>query len=94
MPEAPAKKTRFFAGVKVGPDDPQAAYLRVSCYLKEQTFESAEGSAVIPGHHVRFSVWVDDTARCVMSLPETEALELSRFIETELRALNGASTLP
>ena len=90
MPDAPAKATRFFAGVRIDHEDPQAAFLRVSCYLKEQTFTSAEGSALIPGRHVLFSVWVDDTARCALSLTESEALELSHFIDEELRALSPA----
>jgi len=81
--EAP-KRTRFFAGVKVNDGDPDHAFLRVSCYLKEQLFESPEGSVTIPGHHVRFSVWVGDEARCVLSLPETEALSLAGFIRDEL----------
>jgi len=85
-----AKRTRFFAGVKVGEGDPDHAFLRVSCYLKQQLFESAEGSVTIPGHHVRFSVWVGDEARCVLSLPETEAVSLASFIRDELDQLAGA----
>jgi hypothetical protein len=78
------KRVRFFAGVKVSDDDPEGAFLRVSCYLKEQMFESDEGSVTIPGHHVRFSVWVGSEARCVMSIPETEARALADFITQEL----------
>lgn len=80
----PAKTTRFFAGVKVGQGDPDHAYLRVSCYREDQLFESPEGSVTVPGHHVRFSVWVGDEARCVMSLPETEAAALATYIRDEL----------
>jgi hypothetical protein len=80
---------RFFAGMKVGERDPEGAFLRVSCYLKEQRFESPEGSVTIPGHHVRFSIWVEDGARCVLSIPESEALELAEFIRAELSRLNG-----
>ncbi|MGH2693679.1 MAG: hypothetical protein ACRDJJ_02575 [Actinomycetota bacterium] len=56
----------------------------MSCYLKEQSFESPEGSVSIPGRHVRFSVWVKDSARCVLSVPESEARDLARFIGEEL----------
>ena len=89
----PAKRVRFFAGMKVGEQDPEGAFLRVSCYLKEQTFESPEGSVTIPGHHVRFSIWVEDGARCVLSIPESEALELADFIRGELDRLNGNTVL-
>lgn len=84
----PVKRARFFAGVKVSEGDPANAFLRVSCYLKEQTFSTPEGSVVIPGHHVRFSIWDDDRAQCVLSIPETEARELARFIEEELSNLD------
>ena len=85
LPDAQAKSARFFAGVPVADGDPQGAFLRVSCYLKEQTFTSAEGAVTIPGRHVRFSVWVGDEARCVLSIPETEAVDLARFIAAEMR---------
>jgi len=84
--DSPTKAARFFAGTKVSDDDPEGAYLRVSCYLREQTLTTDEGSVVIPGHHVRFSVWVGNAARCVVSIPEGEALDLARFISTELTA--------
>jgi hypothetical protein len=82
----PAKRARFFAGIKIGNDDPEDAFLRVSCYLRAQTVTSPEGSVVIPGRHVRFSVWVGSEARCVLSLPESEARDLARFIAEELPA--------
>ena len=87
LDEAPAKAVRFFPGLKATEEDPDGAFLRVSCYRRPQTFESAEGSVTIPGEHVRFSVWVDDRARCVLSIPAAEALELAGFIEDELAAL-------
>lgn len=87
--EPPAKRVNYFAGIKVSDDDPEQAFLRVSCYLKEQTFTSPEGSVTIPGHHVRFSVWIDSEARCVMSLPEAEARELAQFIQAELGRLEA-----
>lgn len=86
--EPPAKRVRFFAGVKVSDGDPEGAFLRVSCYLKDQLFESPEGSVTIPGHHVRFSVWVGEEARSVISIPEAEAQELAQFISDELGRLN------
>ncbi len=81
-----AKRVRFFAGTKVGEGDPEGAFLRVSCYLRDQTVTSPEGSVVIPGHHVRFSVWVGDEARCVVSIPESEAQGLAAFLVQELGA--------
>jgi hypothetical protein len=83
----PVKRARFFAGIKVAEDDPEGAFLRVSCYLREQIFETEEGSVKVPGHHVRFSVWVGSEARSVLSIPETEARELARFITEELGRL-------
>lgn len=87
-----AKRARFFAGIKVADGDPEGAFLRVSCYRKEQTFESEEGSVVIPGQHVRFSIWVDNRAQCVMSIPETEARDLAEFVETSMGELSREST--
>jgi hypothetical protein len=82
--EPPAKTVRFFPAVKVDTRDPDGAFLRVSCYLRDQTIETDDGSVVIPGRHVRFSVWSGDSARCVLSLSEAEARELSQFIVDEL----------
>lgn len=90
LEQAPVKRARFFAGVKVSEGDSAHAFLRVSCYLKEQTFSTPEGSVVIPGHHVRFSIWNGERAQCVVSIPETEARELARFIEDELSKLDEA----
>ncbi len=87
--ERPSKAVRFFAGIKVHERDPDPGFLRISCYLQEQRFETPEGAVTIPGHHVRFSVWEGDSARCVMSLPETEAREAATFILGELARLNG-----
>jgi hypothetical protein len=92
-PTAAPKRTRFFAGIKIAPDDPEGGFLRVSCYLREQRFEAPEGSVTIPGHHVRFSFWVDSSAKCVLSIPETEARELARFITEELHDLNHRAPL-
>jgi hypothetical protein len=89
----PAKRTRFFAGVKVSDEDPEAGFLRVTCYLREQQFEAPEGSVTIPGHHVRFSFWEGAKARCVLSIPEAEARDLARFITEEMSRLNRSSNL-
>jgi hypothetical protein len=86
LERTPSKKTRFFAGTKVSDKDPEGSFLRVSRYLEEQTFETPEGSVTIPGHHVRFSMWNDSEARCVLSLPETEARALAEFILDDVSA--------
>jgi hypothetical protein len=85
------KRTQWFAGVKVAPGDAENAYLRVSHYSKNQRFEAPEGSVTLPGHHVRFSVWVADEARCVISLSEMEGRALATFLARELAGLNGDS---
>jgi len=82
--ERSAKASRFFAGVRVAETDLPGAFLRVSCYRDEQVLHSPEGSVAVPGHHVRFSVWSDAEARCVISLPEIEARALIEFVSEEL----------
>lgn len=64
-----SKTARFFAGLRVDDEDPENAFLRVSSYRL--------------GNHVRFSVWVGDRARCVVSIPESEARELAAFLTAE-----------
>jgi hypothetical protein len=78
------KVARFFAGIKVGEGDPENGYLRVSCYQRDQRIESSEGSVSLRGSHVRVSMWVDNEARCVMSLPASEAREMATFIFSEV----------
>jgi ribosomal protein S27E len=85
------KSARFFPGIKLSDEDPEGAFLRVSCYRQEQTITSEQGSVVIPGHHVRFSVWVGEEARCVLSIPETEARDLADFIADELGPVDPAA---
>ncbi len=80
-----SKTARFFAGVRVDDDDPENAFLRVTSYRRRQLIEAPEGSVEVAGSHVRFSVWVDDRARCVISIPECEARELVAFLGAELR---------
>ena len=82
--ERAPKASRFFAGVKVAETDLPGVFLRVSCYRDEQVIHSPEGSVAVPGHHVRFSVWSEAEARCVISLPETEARALIEFVSEEL----------
>ena len=67
------KEARFFAGVRVDDDDPENAFLRATSYRQA-------------GRHVRFSVWVGDRARCVVSIPESEARELAAFLAAETAA--------
>lgn len=86
----PAKSARFFAGVRVDGEDPENAFLRVTSYRRSQVLEAPEGTVEIAGNHVRFSVWVDDRARCVISIPESEARELVTFLAAELRARQPA----
>lgn len=67
-----SKTARFFAGLRVADEDPADAFLRVTSYRD--------------GHHVRFSVWVGDSARCVVSISEAEARELAAFLAAETEA--------
>lgn len=82
----PAKHARFFTGVKIDERDPANGFLRVSCYRRDEHVESGGESVSIPTDHVRFSVWVEDTARCVLSIPASEARELAAFLDDELGA--------
>ena len=86
-----SKTFRYFAGIKVDERDPEGAYLRVTCYREDRRFESDEGSVTIPGHHVRFSIWVGNTCTCVISVPEVEARELTSYLAHEL---DGLSAIP
>lgn len=87
----PGKHARFFAGVKVDQDDPEQGYLRVSCYTRDERIESDGGELTYPAEHVRFSVWVDDTARCVLSIPASEANELAAFLTAEFERTKSLS---
>ena len=90
IPDRRSKTFRFFAGVKVDPGDPENAYLRVSSYRRNRIFTTPEGSVTVPGHHVRFSIWVGNTAVCVLSLPETEAKDLRDYLNHEVDTLAAA----
>lgn len=87
--EGPAKVARFFAGIKVGNDDPESGYLKVSCYRKDHRIDSDEGSVRMDANHVRVSMWVGDEARCVMSLPESEAREMANFVLSQVGAFSS-----
>ena len=87
LSERPGKVARFFAGVKVDEHDPEHGFLRVSCYRSEQRLHGSEASVSVPQHHVRFSVWVADEARCVLSLPISEARELTTFLGEALEGV-------
>jgi hypothetical protein len=89
LQENRAKAVRFFAGIKVDPGDLDSAFLRVSSYRQDQRFETSEGPVTVPGHHVRFSIWVGAEALCVISLPESEARDLAEFLFVELSGLGA-----
>ncbi|MDQ3952844.1 MAG: hypothetical protein M3279_07790 [Actinomycetota bacterium] len=78
-----SKTARFFAGLRVDDDDPENAFLRVTSYRDSEVLDAPEGSVEVPANHVRFSVWVGDRARCVVSIPESEARELAAFLASE-----------
>jgi hypothetical protein len=87
------KSARFFAATRVSESDLDHAFLRVSRYRRDQTLETSEGEIVIPGHHVRFSVWADDRALCALSLSEEEAGELADFLGRELEPVDEGRLL-
>jgi hypothetical protein len=74
------KISRWFLGIPVVASDPPHAALRVTRYVDEVEFESAEGSVKVPSHHVRFSIWAGDRAVCAVSLPDDEAERLADFV--------------
>jgi hypothetical protein len=80
------KVTDLFLGVPTHPSDRPDPVLRVSRYVDEILFESAEGSVTIPGHHVRFSMWVTDRPECAMSLSDDEASRLAMFLQAPIEA--------
>lgn len=90
----PSKVARFFAGIKIGNDDVESGYLRVSCYRKDHRIDTPEGSVRMDGAHVRVSMWVDNEARCVMSLPESEAREMATFVLGQVGRLEPTMELP
>lgn len=76
------KATNLFPGIPTHAEDPPEPVLRVSRYLDDIEITSGDHSVMIPGHHVRFSIWLVDRAVCAMSLTEDEAERLGRFLLT------------
>jgi zinc-ribbon domain len=74
------KESRWFLSVPVLPEDPLRGALRVSRYLEEFEATTPEGSVLVPSHHVRFPVWVDDAVVTAISLPDDEATKLGEFL--------------
>jgi hypothetical protein len=74
------KESRWYLSVPVLSGDPPQAALRVSRYLEEFEAVTPDGSVLIPDHHVRFSVWVDDAVVTAISLPDDEAAKLAEFL--------------
>jgi hypothetical protein len=72
----------------VVPSDPPNAALRVSRYVESVELKTAEGTARVPSHHVRFSIWHQDRAVCAVSVPDDEAEALAEFL---LAQVNGVS---
>src|SRR5215211_3776162 len=92
-PRSP-KVTQLFAGIPTHRSDPPDSVLRVSRYVEDVVFESAEGSVTIPGGHVRFSMWVSERPDCAISLSDDEVNRLAMFlldpVEPEARDREGA----
>jgi hypothetical protein len=80
------KVTQLFAGMPTHSADVPESVLRVSRYVDDVVFESAEGSVTIPGRHVRFSVWVGERPECAISLSDGEADRLALFLQTPIAA--------
>jgi hypothetical protein len=79
------KQTNLFLGIPTHPDDAPEPVLRVSRYREEVEIETVDGSVVIPGHHVRLSIWIVDRPVCAMSLSDDEAERLAQFLLGALR---------
>jgi hypothetical protein len=74
------KVTRLFLGIQTSEQDPVGAVLRVSRYLEDYEFSAPEGTIVVPGEHARFSVWLVDRPVAAISVTESDAQELGRFL--------------
>lgn len=74
------KVTRLFLGIQTSQQDPVGAVLRVSRYIEDYEFSAPEGTVVIPGEHARFSVWVVDRPVAAISVTDSDAEELGRFL--------------
>jgi hypothetical protein len=81
LARAPVPKvTRLFLGIRTSEQDPAGAVLRVSRYMEDYEFSAPEGTVVIPGEHARISVWVVDRPIAAISVTESDAEELGRFL--------------
>jgi hypothetical protein len=74
------KVTRWFRSIPVVSTDAADMLLRVSRYIEEFEIQTAEGSVLVPNHHVRFSIWQGDAAQCAVSLPDDEAEAMADFL--------------
>ncbi len=74
------KVTRLFLGIQTSEQDPAGAVLRVSRYLEDYEFSAPEGTIVVPGEHARLSVWLIDRPVAAISVTESDAQELGRFL--------------
>ena len=83
-PVSHPKVSQWFWSTPAGPQDPDQAALRVSCYLEEFEVESGGATVRIPRDHVRFSIWIDDQAVCAVSIPNQEAERLVEFLQAWL----------
>jgi hypothetical protein len=54
--------------------------------LEQIEVSSRDGSVVVPGDHVRFSIWADDQALCALSISFEEAERLVEFLQAWLPA--------
>ena len=87
------KVTRLFRSVPVSEADDPEAVLRATRYVEEFEMKTAEGSVVVPNHHVRLSIWHGDRPACVISIPDDEAEALSRFLAVIIRDGSTAASL-
>jgi hypothetical protein len=89
LPARGPKVTGLFPGIPTHWDDPAEPVLRVSRYLEDREVRGPHGPVVIPGHHVRFSIWVVDRPVCAMSLPDEQSERLARFLLTPVADSTG-----
>jgi hypothetical protein len=74
------KVTRLFLGIQTNEQDPLGAVLRVSRYMEDHEFSAPEGTVVIPGDHARVSIWLVDRPVAAISVTESDAEALGRFL--------------
>jgi hypothetical protein len=74
------KVTRLFLGIQTSEQDPLGSVLRVSRYMEDYEFSAPEGTVVIPGDHARFSIWLVDRPVAAISVTESDAETLGRFL--------------